>query len=89
MQSVTVAAAVTTVIGDEQIILVNGLFRPAQFTELSDVVTYFNTAPRRQWVNLAEAARDITVGEAAELEARAQQLRAYGKSLTEPFRLGF
>lgn len=75
--AVTVAAAVFFIPeGGTPVVLVNGMFRPAQFEALATDVARLNADPAAGWASLALATATNAREEADQLRSRAEALSA-------------
>lgn len=80
-RAVTVAAAVFYVDEGVPVVIVNGLFRPAEFEALSVEVAEFNADPQKGWSRLAFACYNHLVDEAEKLEEQVRLLRRQADEL--------
>ena len=80
-RAVTVAAAVFYVQDGQPVVIVNGMFRPAEFAELTAEVSSFNVDPKKGWSQLAFASHNHLNEEADELERQVDQLRREADAL--------
>lgn len=73
-RAVTVAAAVYYLDAGAPVVIVNGMFRPAQFAELEAAVADFNRNPARGWSQLAADISRALTAQATELNSEAARL---------------
>lgn len=80
-RAVTVSAAVFYVEDGTPVIIVNGMFRPAEFEELTAEIAEFNTDPQKGWSQLAFAGYNQLVDEAEKLQEQARLLHRQADEL--------
>lgn len=82
-RAVTIAAAVFYVEDGIPVVIVNAMFRPAEFEALSAEIAEFNADPQRGWAQLAFACHSQLFDEAEQLEEQARRLYRQANDLND------